>query len=590
MKIKSIWKNVFLRVIPIQFKTTPIHDTIVILIGGLLGVLLTLNVVAMQNLFDAVIAVVGNHGKIGACFLPIIGVACTTMGVEIVQGFFNFQADIIFKKSAGKLKTKLYEKLQKVDPALFENPSFLDDVNKATEGANVMPYFCMSMFIAISFYLVYFISVGGYLYSLKPLLLITLLLSFIPAMLGQFLRLHVYTTLEKESAPLRRSCEYYQKTICDREFFKETRTLGAYEFFNQLYGNALNGFCKKQWIADRNMSLLQLMLNLVSFGGMGISTIILFNAVAASEISIGAFAAVFTALRAIFSMMQQIINGHIGNMNQNVGKVNNFVILIDMPEAKGKNVDVGYSDGIELKDVSFTYWGKDTPAIDHVSLKVGRNETIAIVGENGAGKSTLVRLLTGIYRPTEGKVQIGGNDTGSVTPEKIYQHISGVFQKVQRYKMCLKDNVALSVPESMGDNVDEAGIRKALNDSDFDCEGLEMDTMLSPEYGGVDLSGGQWQRLSIARGLYRTSDFIVLDEPTAAIDPIEETRVYLQFQKMVKDKIAVIVTHRLGSARMADRIIVMANGKIVDVGTHEELLSRPGKYAEMYQEQAKWYV
>ncbi len=123
-----------------------------------------------------------------------------------------------------------------------------------------------------------------------------------------------------------------------------------------------------------------------------------------------------------------------------------------------------------------------------------------------------------------------------------------------------------------------------LNDT-----GLSYDVMLSPEFGGVDLSGGQWQRIAIARGLYRSHEFIVLDEPTAAIDPIEETKIYTMFRDLSKGKCAIIVTHRLGSAKLADRIVVMDNGKIADMGTHEELIARPGKYAEMWAAQAQWY-
>ena len=242
-----------------------------------------------------------------------------------------------------------------------------------------------------------------------------------------------------------------------------------------------------------------------------------------------------------------------------------------------------------MENVSFTYWGRENPAIKNVSLNIGPKETIAIVGENGAGKSTLVRLLTGIYRPTEGRVLIGGLDSARTAPSSLYRGISGVFQKVQKYKMTLKENVILSVPQELTGSSDGTRIKRVLKEAGFNQDDIELETMLSPEYGGIDISGGQWQRLAIARGLYRDHEFIVLDEPTAAIDPVEETKIYLQFQEMAQDKCAIVVTHRLGSARLADRIIVMDKGKIIDMGTHEELLSRPGKYADMYAAQAKWY-
>ena len=586
----SVLKKIFFRIVPIQFKSTPLLDIIVVLLGVILGLLLTSNAVAMQYLFDSISVVVKNKGETWECFLPLLALAGTTIGVELVQGIFNFLADVIFKKSSGKIKMILFHKLQHIDPAQFENPIFLDDLNKAREGLAVMPYFCMSMYICVSFYLVYFISVGSYLYSLKPLLLVTLVLAFVPAIMGQIMRLHVYWKLEQESASIRRSYEYYQSTMCDREYYKETRTLGAFGYFYSLFENTLNLFCKKQWKTEKKASLIQLSLDVTSFAGMGVSTCILFNATITNEISVGAFTAVFTSLRAVFGMMQQVVGGHIANINKSFGKVNNVICLLDMPVVGGEAKTLDMSKGIVMENVSFNYWGCETPTINKVSLNIGSKETIAIIGENGSGKSTLIRLLTGIYRPTEGRVLIGGLDTANTAPSSLYKGISGVFQKVQRYKMTLKENVILSVPQELTGNADDTRIERVLEEAGFKQDGIKLDTMFSPEYGGIDISGGQWQRLAIARGLYKENDFIVLDEPTASIDPVEETQIYLQFGKIAQGKCTIVVTHRIGSARLADRIIVMDKGEIAEIGTHEELLSRSGKYYDMYSTQAKWYV
>ena len=245
--------------------------------------------------------------------------------------------------------------------------------------------------------------------------------------------------------------------------------------------------------------------------------------------------------------------------------------------------------GIVAENISFTYPGKDEPAVKNISLTINAGETIAIVGANGAGKSTLVRLLTGIYRPKEGKVIIGGLDTAKTAPSSLYQNTSGIFQKYQRYKMTLAENVAIS---DTAHPPEVSKMAAALKESGFEAYEngtVKFDHMLAPEFDGIDLSGGQWQRLAIARGLYRANGFIVLDEPTAAIDPIEETRIYKQFQDLAHGKCAMVVTHRLGSAKLAHRIIVMDGGEIVGTGTHEELLAAPGKYADMWAAQAQWY-
>ena len=197
--------------------------------------------------------------------------------------------------------------------------------------------------------------------------------------------------------------------------------------------------------------------------------------------------------------------------------------------------------------------------------------------------------MTGIYRPSEGEVYVGGLSTYRTDPESLFKGISGVFQKVQKYKMTLRDNVILGVPDELAGSSNKRKIKDILTEVGFENKEIPLDTMLSPEYGGIDISGGQWQRLAIARGLYRYHDLIVLDEPTAAIDPIEETNIYYQFKKMSEGKCSVIVTHRIGSVKLADRIIVLDGGEIVETGTHDQLMVLGGKYADMYQAQAQWY-
>ena len=585
-KKKYTFTRVMLRVIPISFKTTPVLSIVVILMGILHALTWAVGIIATQNLFDAVSNAAAGYIGIGECIMSLLILTAVTFGQQVMNGVHNFVGvGIAIPKSLRGVKTMLHRKLQRIDPSRFEETSFLDDLNKAREGIAVIPLFSQLIFLIVCFYGVYFGSIGIYLYRLKPILVITLVVAFIPALLAQIVRGKVFTKLEEQNAPLRREYEYYQKTICDREYFKETRLLGAFDFFHKLFSDTMLLLTRKTWQAERKTALLQLLLNITSFAGMAISAYMLFTATMSGEITVGAFAAVFAALGNIFSIMQEIINMHIGSMNRDIGKITNFVRMLDIPEWTGTEKTPDFSKGIVAQNISFTYPGRDEPAVRDVSLTIAEGETIAIVGENGAGKSTLVRLLTGIYHPSDGKVTVGGLDTARFAPKSVYKGISGVFQKYQRYKMTLKDNVAISDMESPGTE----RLDTALHDADFNSESAGPDTMLSPEFDGIDLSGGQWQRLAIARGLYRQNGFIVLDEPTSAIDPIEETKIYTQFQHLASGKCAVVVTHRLGSAKLAHRIVVMDGGRIIDTGTHNELVARPGKYADMWMAQAKWY-
>ncbi len=574
------------RSVSVIFKLIPWHCAIDISMSVFNGLVLALNIVVTKNLFDAITdAAMGEKG-FWDCIPALFLFAAVVVGYHILHGVYYFHWYMWREKAAGRIKTLLYRKLQRIDPAQFEETHFLDDVNKAKEAVNVIPYFTMVIFSVVTESVVYFATVGTYLFSLKPMLMITIMISFFPALLAQIVRGKIFTKLEEESAPIRREYDYYKKALCDREYFKETRILGIFNFFHKLFTDSLQLLTRKTWKAESSTALLELLLNITKFLGMGASAYMLFTATISGKITVGAFAAVFGSLSAIFYRMERILRNS-RSMQRDIGKVNNFFRLLDMSEMTGTEGIIDFAQGIEADRISYTYPGRDTPAVKEVSLHIKSGETIAIVGENGAGKSTLVRLLTGIYRPSEGIVKVGGLSSVEVSPVSIFKGISGVFQKYQRYKMTLEENIAIS---DVSRPVCADSITNALQKADAEMDGeVSMDTMLSPEFDGIDLSGGQWQRLAIARGLYRANGFIVLDEPTSAIDPIEETRIYTKFQQLARGKCAVVVTHRLGSAKLAHRIVVMDAGQIVDMGTHDELLSRPGKYSDMWAAQAQWY-
>lgn len=436
------------------------------------------------------------------------------------------------------------------------------------------------------YYTVYYIFMGFYLYSLSPRLILTISIAFIPVLITQFLRIKIKAKFEDEAAPIRREVDYYQEVITSREYFKETRLLGAYTFFQERLLSSLKRLNKAQWKMFRKSSLIEIIISAVNIIGYVVMLYMLVMALLTGEISAGAFAAVFASIGFFFWMMSRMINDHLGGMMSNLGMANNFIRFMELPERDGESF-VSDGSGIIAQNVHFTYPHAKSSSVDDVSLEIEAGETVAIVGENGAGKTTLVRLLMGIYAPSFGFVKLNGMNTSSTHPSCLYENISGVFQKFQRYQMTLAENIRISKIDNT-DAIDVVAQSAGINLTDTSFPHGSQ-TMLSRDFGGVELSGGQWQRVAIARGLYRLHDIIVLDEPTAAIDPIEESRIYQKFIDISKGKTAIIVTHRLGSARIADRIVVMAGGKIVETGTHDELITKNNLYSKMYNAQAEWY-
>ena len=221
-----------------------------------------------------------------------------------------------------------------------------------------------------------------------------------------------------------------------------------------------------------------------------------------------------------------------------------------------------------------------------MNFRIRSGEKVALVGVNGAGKSTIVKLLCGLYRPDSGHITIGGKEIDTL--KSIRQYLTAVFQDFGTYQLTLRENIAFGDLDSIGE---DDKLREALLQADSgELSGMGLDTNLGKlAEDGVDVSKGQWQRIALSRAFLSQAEFVVLDEPTASLDPIAESRVYQSFGEVLERKGAIVVSHRLASARMAERILVLEGGEVVESGSHEELMKNGGLYAVMYEEQSGWY-
>jgi ATP-binding cassette subfamily B protein len=247
--------------------------------------------------------------------------------------------------------------------------------------------------------------------------------------------------------------------------------------------------------------------------------------------------------------------------------------------------------GVRFEDVWFTYPGSRHPTLAGVTLEIRAGERVAVVGENGAGKSTLVKLLLGLEPPDAGRVTVDGLDLSALDPRSLRRATSAVFQRFARYPLSLAENVGIGQPELLADGARiERALRMAGAGDVVRTLPRGAETLLGPDVGGVDLSGGQWQRLALARAFFRDAELLVLDEPTAALDPLAELAVFERFLRLAKGKAALLVSHRLGMARLADRVVVFSRGRVVEDGSHAALVAAGREYAALFGAQSRWYV
>lgn len=254
-----------------------------------------------------------------------------------------------------------------------------------------------------------------------------------------------------------------------------------------------------------------------------------------------------------------------------------------------EEIDENESIEIEFKDLSFAYPHQDLTLKD-INLKINKGEKLALVGSNGAGKTTLIKLLCRLYEPTNGDILINGKSLSSYSKESCYKIFSIVFQDFKLFSYSIKDNVA------SGMDANEEEVWNALEKSGIKERVLEIEDKLDTiiyqrnKKNGVEISGGEAQKLAIARALYKNAPLVILDEPTAALDPKSEAEIYEKFQELVQNKTSIFISHRLSSCKFCDRIVVLDNGKIIEVGTHKELINKNGMYAKMWNAQAQYYI
>lgn len=322
--------------------------------------------------------------------------------------------------------------------------------------------------------------------------------------------------------------------------------------------------------------------------------ILLCKAAIARQISLAEFVMYVTALRVFVSALDSILDGlsFCRQQNESINYHRQFMDYEDSV-SQGEPVDVAQFSAVhlEVRNVSFKYPGTDSWAVEDVSFEVCAGEKVALVGLNGAGKTTLIKLITRLYEPSRGEIVINGSPASKYSRDEYYKLFAPVFQDIHMFAFTVAENVSMQEYDLLDRGRVETALSQAgLNDKVLGlAKGIDTPVLRTIEPDGVDFSGGEVQRLAMARALYKNAPVVLLDEPTSALDPLTEERFYRRFGEYTKGKTVLFVSHRLSSTRFCDRIIVMEGGRLIEQGTHDELTASKGRYLELYEMQAKYY-
>ena len=493
----------------------------------------------------------------------------------------------------GVIEERCYRQAQSMPLSSFERAEHHDRLTRALRGMDQRFVSTLSIGFWTIFNFVALLSLLVYLAQFHWVIPLVLIAGTTPGVLISERQYRARYLVERKQTPRERRLVVLGDILTGRLAAAELRLFG--------FGSWLIDRAEKLWLGMREermqLERREFKLTLVSDGINGLVTLatIGFGVVLliAGRVSLGATAAFFAAIDGFQqNYWELVVNASF--IYNDLRYIRDFFEFIDSPRLdldRGTRLPGPISRGIELDKVSFTYPGSERPALSDISITLRPGERIALVGENGAGKTTLAKILMGLYEPTSGRIAVDGVDLKEIALADWYRRIGAVFQNFTRYQASLRENIGFGWLPKLADAeaIARAAARSGADEVAVSLpRGLE--TSLGKEFQeGSELSVGQWQRLAIARAYLRPAEILVLDEPASGLDAKAEAGVYDHFARMAEASTVVLISHRLGSCRLADRILVLNQGRVVEQGTHSQLLAAGGEYAELFKLQAGWY-
>lgn len=530
---------------------------------------------------------------------------------SVVSSLKTYTTRIASELVAHRTNVKIMEKAKTVDVSSFDRPDFYEKLENASREAGNRPmqilsatFSCISAVISMVSFIVILAGIPGEIHiaglSMKTggFAPVAVALVAIPSAVISFVYRRKVFDFARRRSKDRRQFNYYKGLMTNKDMVKEIRLFGLSDTFieryKSIFGHYFKGlrhiyFSEGAW--NLLMSMLSSAVNCVLF-------LLIAKGVIAGDFEVGNYSLYTGALNSIASGISTLINAT-ASIYEGTLFIDNLITFIDekteivpsLPVPRHPQRHIAHK--IELKNVSFRYPGTEQDVIKNMSVTFEPGETVVLVGLNGAGKTTLIKLITRLYDPTEGVILLDGHDIREYDTSELYSIYGIIFQDFGRYAVSVRENVSFS---DINAPTDEESVSKAAKESGAEDfiknlpHGYDTALMRYFEEDGIELSTGQWQKLSVARAFYSDSDILILDEPTAALDAIAEQEIYSQFDSLRRDKTTVFVSHRLSSATTADKILVLENGQIIESGTHRELMQKGGRYCELFSTQAQRYI
>ena len=606
-KIKLFFEHLFY-VVSLMWECAPWILIFMVLLCVASGVLPVVSAYISRDLLNAISDLIlkglgapDGISEIISTFSPVLWLLFFEFLLSFLQRTVS-RLDGIVSSLAGELvsnhiRMKIICKAKTVDQASFDRPEFYEKLENANREAGMRPVGIITSTFSVvsaSISVASFIVVLATLSPLAPILIIAA--SFPGALINYLYRRRNFRYMRFHSKE-RRELNYYSGVLTNKDLVKEIKILDLGDTFVHKYKNVFKRYFKgikslvmREGVTQIIVGFLTAIVNIALFAYIAYNVVFNQGQIGDYSLYTGALTSIAGYVTTLINSTARIYEGtlFVDNMITFMKEEPKIVSLL--PEgrtpAEGEHT-------LELRGVSFRYPGTDRDVIRNVNLTLRSGESTVLVGLNGAGKTTLIKLIMRLYDPTEGVILLDGHDIREYDPKAYYDMFGIIFQDYAKFAVSARENVEFGDVNS--EHTDER-VREACRDGgaeDFLSElPLALDTPLTRmfEEEGVELSGGQWQKLSIARAFYKSSEILILDEPTAALDPLAEADVFERFSILSQGKISIFISHRLSGAVTANNIVVLEHGTVVERGSHEELMAQGGKYFHLFSTQAKRYT
>lgn len=513
----------------------------------------------------------------GADVKPVIFLVLLFAWKELSKFFRNILDIKLEQRLELNLNKSLMNKLSLIAVDEIEKSEFQDKLNQIKDRPHLALIELFNSSILILSTVIKVVGIAFVFFNISGILGISYLVAAIFDILFTFMAVNKMNKMFENTSRNEREMENVIDILKNKDALYEIKVFKMKNLFLNRFEKYSSAVFKERLdttLKSQNYLLLSSVVNIV---WMGLVILFIVSKLLAKAIGAGDLTAIVTSASSTLDMAEDFV--YEASTVSNNGYIANTLFYIFSSDERKVEKSSKYGDEIEFSHVSFKYPGTQKTVLHDLSFRINKDKVTAIVGENGAGKSTIIKLVAGLYEPTEGSVRISNMNPYSMSNEDISNELSIVFQDFKNYELSLRDNILFGKVGDISEDLKLLELDKYSEDTNIGK--LEED--------GVYLSGGENQKLALARAIQKKSDFLIFDEPTASMDPMVEAKMYDNILKVLKSRGAIIITHRLVLSKLADDIIVLGDGRIVERGSHDELMNRGGIYKQMYDEQSGWY-